>query len=218
MRSIVERDPITGRILKRGPGRPPREPSGDDGAFVHDPTAVAGEEGAGAGEPGGGTARRGKSVGGGPSGGAKTAGEKTRASLDLGTTIACLQGAHAILAHFGGPHWLLDDKDATTYAKAINNVARHYDIKAAQKTVDWVNLLGMMAFIEGTRIVAGKAARQAAQRPPPRGPAQVFTFSPPNQPDTPPAPAPGRPQTPLGAEMFGPPAPPDGSSPEGAVH
>lgn len=124
----------------------------------------------------------------------------------MSTTIACLQGSHAILAHFGGPHWLIDDKDATTYAKAIQNVARHYDVRAAQKTIDWINLCGMIAFIEGTRVLAGRL-QKAQPKPPPRGPAQVFQFSPPvtngaAQP-TPPASASPSPQP----ETFGPPAP-----------
>lgn len=83
--------------------------------------------------------------------------------------MACLQGIHAVLAHLGGPHWLLNDGDAQTYARAVQNVARHYDVGAAQKTIDIANLVGMVAFIEGTRVLA---QRQAKKAPPPQ--AQQF--------------------------------------------
>lgn len=110
----------------------------------------------------------------------------------MSTTIACLQGAHAIAAQFSGPHWLLADDDAKAYALAINNVARHYDIAVAQKTIDITNLVGLVCFFEGTRLLMNR------KPPPPARPAaQVFQFNPP--PATPPAP-------PVG-EVFGPPNP-----------
>jgi hypothetical protein len=129
----------------------------------------------------------------------------------LSTTIAILQGAHAAAAHFGGPHWLLNDDDAKTYALAVNNVARHYDIQAAQKTIDIVNLIGMACFIEGTRLLYSRnpAARQAQQ---PRPGAQIVpifqfdprsAFSPAAQPAA--TPAPGS-------------MPPPDTLPEGQVH
>jgi hypothetical protein len=134
----------------------------------------------------------------------------------LSTTIACIQGAHAIAAHFAGPHWLVNDADAKTYAAAINNVARHYDVGAAQKTIDILNLCGMVAFIEGTRLLY---SRSPASRPqPPQASAPVvplFRFA------TPPAAmgqAPRPPTTPA-SEVFGPPLPSEAEPlPEGPVH
>lgn len=117
---------------------------------------------------------------------------------------------HAILAHFGGPHWLLDDKDAKTYAAAVQNVARHYDIRAAQKTVDWLNLLGMIAFVEGTRVVAGRAPKPPPRQPGPMG--QVFQFTP-SQPTPPPSPqGPTTPAASPQAEQRPPAAPPSGGN------
>ena len=135
----------------------------------------------------------------------------------MSTTIAILQGAHAATAHFGGPHWLLSDEDAKTYALAVNNVARHYDIQAAQKTIDIFNLLGMVCFIEGTRLLYQRnpAARQAQQ---PRSGAQIvpiFQFDPRvASPFPPPASSPAPPAGPAGLD-----APPIEDQPvEGQVH
>jgi len=139
----------------------------------------------------------------------------------LSTTIACLQGAHAILAHFAGPHWLLNDADAKAYASAVNNVARHYDLHAAQKTVDIANLIGMACFVEGTRLLYTRThahARGQAQppEPPPRGqvvPFFQFGANPPGASAAPSTPSPP-------AEMYGPlpQAPQPDAPPEGQVH
>ena len=133
------------------------------------------------------------------------------ASLDLATTVACLQGMHAVLAHWGGPHWLLSDDDAKQYALAVNNVARHYDIAVAQKTIDIANLVGMVAFIEGTRVLYSRRPPQPRQGPmgsPVTG--QVFQFTPPGASPIPPATVP-----PATAEPFGPTLP---DTPEGSLH
>lgn len=132
--------------------------------------------------------------------------------MDLSTTIACLQGAHAVLAHWAGPHWLLNDEDARNYANAVNNVARHYDVAVAQKTIDIANLIGLACFIEGTRLLYSRspAARQASQAPQARPAGQVvpiFRFENPY----PPAPAPAPPAT-LPDELNPP------QAPEGPVH
>jgi hypothetical protein len=129
-----------------------------------------------------------------------------------------LQGAHAIAAHFGGPHWLLNDGDAKMYAQAVANVARHYQVEVAQKAIDHLNLLGMVSFIEGTRLLYSRTAQ-----PPPQRSAQVvplFNFAAPPAAPTPPAP-PARPSHPPGGEapgsqVFGPPMPE--APPEEALH
>lgn len=129
----------------------------------------------------------------------------------MSTTIACLQGAHAVMAHWGGPHWLLNDEDARNYANAVNNVARHYDVAVAQKTIDICNLLGLVCFYEGTRLFY---SRSAAARPQPQtrqtaSVVPIFQFAPPAYP-----PAQASPAPPAG-EVFGPPNP---VAPEGPVH
>src|SRR5215469_16308537 len=144
--------------------------AGSDGsANPIDPVEAGKLAGAGA-EPSGGTAQR-RNRGGRPPGsrnatsGAGAAGAKKSASLDLSSTLAILQGIHTGLAYFGGPHWLLDDEDGKRYAQAVANVARHYDIEVAQKTVDWLNLLGIAAYIEGTRFLHGRMGQRQPQRP-----------------------------------------------------
>jgi hypothetical protein len=70
------------------------------------------------------------------------------------------------MAHWAGPHWLLNDEDAKNYANAVNNVARHYDVAVAQKTIDICNLIGMACFIEGTRLLVSRhPPAQQQQRP-----------------------------------------------------
>lgn len=99
---------------------------------------------------------------------------------------------HAILAHLGGPHWLLSDDDAKTYARAVQNVSRHYNVETAQKTIDWCNLIGMVSFVEGTRLMAQRQARAAAKAPPPSPfstTMPVFQFAPPTAPQPGAAPA-----------------------------
>jgi hypothetical protein len=118
---------------------------------------------------------------------------------------------HTVLAHLGGPHWIMSEEDATNYARAVNNVARHYDVGAAQKTIDIANLVGLIAFYEGTRILYQRT-QAGRQQPPPRPRGQVvpiFQFAPPFSP---------------AAEATPAPTPPDAGTaplaepPEGAVH
>lgn len=89
------------------------------------------------------------------------------------------------MAHLGGPVWLINDEDAQLYARSISNVLRHMDVAVAQKTIDFVNLAGMVAYIEGSRLVAMRAASKA---PPPQSSAAafsapVFQFTPPPAPE-----------------------------------
>lgn len=118
-----------------------------------------------------------------------------------------------------GPHWLLNDEDARLYANAVNNVARHYDVGAAQKTIDIANLIGLACFIEGTRLLVSRspAARQAAQqRPTTAQVVPIFQFD-----RAPSSPAMGFPPAPASAasspaaEVYGPPNP---LAPEGQLH
>lgn len=45
-------------------------------------------------------------------------------------------------------------EEADKLAKASANVARHYDVSATQKTLDWTNLAMAIAMVYGTRIMA----------------------------------------------------------------
>jgi hypothetical protein len=110
----------------------------------------------------------------------------------MSAAAGLISGFHAIVAmQRNEPHWLLSDADAARYGTALANALRHMPIKAAQKTIDYSTLV-MVAFVmETPRIgMSWKLARQPKQ--PPRGPAQVFQFHPPQPtpaaPTTPPAP------------------------------
>lgn len=134
--------------------------------------------------------------------------------------MAIIQGFHTCAAHFGGPHWLMNDEDARTYAVAVNNALRHFDVEAAQKTIDITNAIGLACFFEGTRLLYSRmpAAQRAQQQPRPTGQVvPIFHFAPPapafagagSYPPMPPSAAP----TPT--EVYGPPNP---AAPEGQVH
>jgi hypothetical protein len=114
----------------------------------------------------------------------------------LSALAGVLQGFHAVIAfQRSEPHWLINDDDAKRYGTALGNALRHMPIKAAQKTIDYSALVFVAFAIETPRIVRSAAlARQAVAQPPRRGPAQVFQFHPPSQPQaaaTPPPPSPG---------------------------
>jgi hypothetical protein len=46
----------------------------------------------------------------------------------------------------------LNDKEAAQLAEGIANVARHYELGASQKMIDWANLLSVAAMVYGSRI------------------------------------------------------------------
>lgn len=107
--------------------------------------------------------------------------------------MAVIQGTHLIFAQLRSePHWLVNDDDARRYGQAMVNVARHYPLKATQKAIDIFALMMAGAAIETPRIIRSVQLAKAgpARHEPPRGPAQVFKFTPnPAQHPSPPAPA-----------------------------
>ena len=52
------------------------------------------------------------------------------------------------------PSLALDPEEAKRLAIAAGNVARHYDLGASQKTLDWMALAVALGSIYGTRAVA----------------------------------------------------------------
>ena len=76
------------------------------------------------------------------------------------------------------PHWLLSDADSQRYGQALANALRHMPIKAAQKTIDYSTLV-MVAFVMETPRIVRSAQIARTPKQPPRGPAQVFQFHPP---------------------------------------
>jgi len=59
------------------------------------------------------------------------------------------------------PEMRIDESEAAKLSKGIANVARHYDVTATQKTIDWSNLVMVLAMIYGTRMMAIGARRKA---------------------------------------------------------
>ena len=99
--------------------------------------------------------------------------------MDLTEFIAeNLFSAHAFLAGLSGRDILAIDKsEADELGKAIQNVARHYDIPGVdQKTVDWIRLARTLGMVYGTRLFAARAMRgpaNPAPKPPAPGPQLV---------------------------------------------
>lgn len=84
------------------------------------------------------------------------------ADLDLTEFIAeNLFAAHAFLAGLSGKDILAIDKsEADDVGKAIQGVAKHYDIPGVNaKTVDWIRLARTLGMVYGTRLFAARAMR-----------------------------------------------------------
>jgi hypothetical protein len=58
-----------------------------------------------------------------------------------------------LAAMMGAPEMLLSKDEANAVAVGLNNVARHYDLSATQKTLDWVNLAMILGSTYGVRAV-----------------------------------------------------------------
>jgi hypothetical protein len=65
------------------------------------------------------------------------------------------------------PELQLHKEESEEYAKAVASVARHYDLGASAKTLDWINLGATMASIYGVRAMAIAQRRKAPRTPPP---------------------------------------------------
>jgi hypothetical protein len=64
----------------------------------------------------------------------------------------------------------ISETEAANMATAINNVQRHYDIQATQKTMDWINLAMVCGSIYVPRIIAMNLTKPA---PPANNPAPI---------------------------------------------
>lgn len=64
--------------------------------------------------------------------------KKAGASLDLnGVESLLLVIHHGLAGAFGAPELSLNKEEANALAQATQNVARHYDMRASQKALDW---------------------------------------------------------------------------------
>jgi hypothetical protein len=110
--------------------------------------------------------------------------------LDLSAAAGLLQGFHAIVAmQRNEPHWLLTDADARRYGVALSNALRHFPVRAAQKSLDFM-VLAFIVFEMETPRLAKSAMLYRQTHEPLRPSATVYPFATP-QPPQPPRPSPG---------------------------
>ena len=163
-------DEPTGRIVfvappVEGTGSGTVEQTTDDSAvtgrtiFVDPDSAAGGNSGnggsSGTASDGGGKRKRGRPKGSG------NARKTAQASNTINGLENILFNMHFMLAGITRVSELaIDNSEATMLAGAINNVARHYDMGATQKQLDWTNLFMAVGMIYGTRFVAIRAKRK----------------------------------------------------------
>lgn len=77
-----------------------------------------------------------------------------------------------MLATITGNAYVAIEKDESDkLAKAMANVARHYDVPGlSQETLDWIGLIQTAGAIYGSRIMASRLERAAAKRAEPAKP------------------------------------------------
>lgn len=112
-------------------------------------------------------AKRGRGRPRGSGGGESQAPRRT--SLAVSSVERLLHSIHfGIAIALSAPEMQLSPEEAKQYAEAVAAVARHYDVGASSKTLDWLNLCGTMGGIYGARamIIASrpKAARAGASQ------------------------------------------------------
>lgn len=88
----------------------------------------------------------------------------SKATLALASVERILHSIHfGISIALKAPEFVLTSEEAEAYAKAVASVARHYDMGASAKTLDWFNLATTMGSIYGVRVM-GIAARRKDDR------------------------------------------------------
>lgn len=133
------------------------------GTIIIDPAAIvgpgSGSDDATAGQPE--KKRRGRK----PGSTNKSSGSKAQSSLDVNGVEALLFSMHNLLATVSNTQELaLDKTESKMLAEGVANVARHYDLGATQKSIDWANLIQCVGLIYGTRIYAIRSRVQKERR------------------------------------------------------
>lgn len=64
------------------------------------------------------------------------------------------------------PEFELDQSEGAKLAKGIQNVARHYDLAASQKSIDIANLVMILAAVYGSRIMAMRMRKMMEKETP----------------------------------------------------
>lgn len=79
---------------------------------------------------------------------------KKSAPLDINGLEFLLLSTHTMMAAMmKTPELELDKEEAHQLAQASANVARHYDISATEKTIDWIALFMALGTVYGPRMV-----------------------------------------------------------------
>jgi hypothetical protein len=97
-------------------------------------------------------------------------------------------GVHAALAmRTNTPELMIEPEEGKAFMTAAQKVMRHYDVRATQKTLDWIAFAGCCGSIYGTRAFA-ITARKAAERDQRSGGKVIdFPFAPRPRPEAAPA-------------------------------
>lgn len=155
------------------PGRSEGEPksgagNGSGNPDIIDPARIgSGNSGTG-GEPAGGKRGPGR-----PRGSRSTA--RTSRTLDVkarGQLSTFLFQTHSLIASALTPYARLETGEAESLANAVCDVAELYDIPTvSQEAIAWGNLIQVLGFVYGTRVMAARtdAKRQQAERARPAG-------------------------------------------------
>lgn len=106
--------------------------------------------------------------------------------------VGMFVGVHAALAiRTNTPELAIEPDEGKAFMAAASKVMRHYDVRATQKTLDWIAFAGCCGSIYGTRAFA-ISARKAAEREQRSGGKVIdFPFAPRPRPEV--ATAPGAP-------------------------
>lgn len=107
-------------------------------------------------------------------------------------------GLHAALAvRTNTPELMIEPDEGKAFMKSAANVMRHYDVRATQKTLDWIAFIGCAGSIYGTRAFA-IAARRAGERQAAQDGGQVIQWPKPVRPRPEPAQEPAQAGPPAG--------------------
>lgn len=92
--------------------------------------------------------------------------QKASVNLEVSGVESILLSVHSMLAVLTRvPEFELDKDDANKLAQASVNVGRHYNLEAAQKTVDWTNLAMIVAQIYGAKLLMYRMRRVEKRKP-----------------------------------------------------
>lgn len=80
--------------------------------------------------------------------------KKSQTPLSVNGLEALLYSSHMMLASMmQAPGLALDKEESTRLAEATANVARHYNVEASEKALDWTNLIMALGMIYGPRLI-----------------------------------------------------------------